>query len=257
MKPNKAKKQLKAGARFFLDRKITESDAMIELPRDITKHATSALRLKSGALISLFDGGGGEYLSKLVSGPDGEMKAEILQFLDSKTDTKLKISLTQSILPNEKMNLVVQKATELGIAEINVFKAERSSIRVKEDQVEKRKHHWRKVAIAACEQSGRTKIPKIRVYPSLTYFIETAANENTEQTKLILCPGGSTHLKDVVLKPVNLTIATGPEGGFSDEELAVAKLNGFIDVQLGPRTLRAETAGMSMTAIAQALWGDF
>ena len=257
MRPYKTKKQLKAGARFFLDQKINRSDPLIELPREIVKHATSALRLKKGALVSLFDGDGGEYLAKLVSVLDGEVRAEILQFLDSEADSKLRIALTQSILSNEKMNLIIQKSTELGIAEINIFRAERSSIKVETDQLEKRKHHWHKVAIAACEQSGRTKLPKIKVYPSLTHLIETAPNENAKQTGLILSPSGSANLKDLDLKPCNINIAIGPEGGFSDEEITIAKSNGFIDVKLGPRTLRAETAGISMTAIAQALWGDF
>ena len=257
METQKIKKQLKSGARFYLNRKIKENETFIELPRDITKHATSALRLKEGAFLNLFDEDGKEYLSILVAARDGKMKAEILQFLNSKTESPLKISLTQSILSNEKMNLVVQKVTELGVAEINIFKAERSSIKIDMDQLEKRKHHWHKVAIAACEQSGRTQIPKIKTYLSLASFLEHQLQENTKQTKLILSPNGSTYLKDIKVKPVDLNITIGPEGGFSETELAVAKSNDLIEIQLGPRTLRAETAGISMSAIAQALWGDF
>ena len=158
---------------------------------------------------------------------------------------------------HEKMSLVVQKATELGITEINVCKTDRSSISIETDQLKKRKVHWRRVAIAACEQSGRTQIPKINTYLSLTSCLEELPAENTEQTKLILSPQGSTRLKDISVSPANLNIAVGPEGGFSDDEIAFAKSTGFIEFQTGPRTLRAETAGISMAAIAQALWGDF
>ncbi|MFL2667581.1 MAG: 16S rRNA (uracil(1498)-N(3))-methyltransferase [Burkholderiales bacterium] len=257
MKPHKTKKQLKSGARFYLDRKIEENETLIDLPKEITRHATSALRLKVGALFTLFDNDGSEYISTLVTTPDGQIKADVLQFLDSKTESKLKVSLTQSILSNEKMSLVVQKATELGITEINVCKTDRSSISIETDQLKKRKVHWRRVAIAACEQSGRTQIPKINTFLSLTSCLEELPAENTEQTKLILSPQGSTRLKDISVSPANLNIAVGPEGGFSDDEIAFAKSTGFIEFQTGPRTLRAETAGISMAAIAQALWGDF
>ena len=103
----------------------------------------------------------------------------------------------------------------------------------------------------------RPQIPKIKTYLSLASFLEHQLQENTKQTKLILSPNGSTYLKDIKVKPVDLNITIGPEGGFSETELAVAKSNDLIEIQLGPRTLRAETAGISMSAIAQALWGDF
>lgn len=257
MEIHKIKNQLKSGARFYLDREINKNETIIELPREIMKHATSSLRLKEGAFLSLFDKNGREYLLTLVATTDGIIKAKILQLLASTAESILKISLTQSILSNEKMNLVIQKATELGIAEINIFKAKRSSIKINMDQLEKKKHHWYKVAVAACEQSGRTRIPKIKTYLSLESFLEQELKTNAKQTKFMLAPNGSTCLKDIKVKPINMNIIIGPEGGFSEDELATTKPNDIIEVRLGPRTLRSETAGISMIAIAQALWGDF
>ncbi|MDA1332227.1 MAG: 16S rRNA (uracil(1498)-N(3))-methyltransferase [Proteobacteria bacterium] len=257
MSLNHNTKQPKSGARFYFPRKINEDEILLELPKDIENHAKSSLRLKEGALFYLFDGSGGEYLAKLVIASNDRRMAEILNFSDVNPEPKLKISLVQSVMSNDKMNWLIQKATELGVQEINVFKAERSSLKIYAQQLEKKKLHWHKVAIAACEQSGRTKVPSVRTFLSLADYLETTCSTTIKETKIILSPSGSNTLKNIPRDQEKLTITIGPEGGFAAQELAMAKSNNFLELKLGPRILRAETAGISLVAISQALFGDF
>jgi 16S rRNA (uracil1498-N3)-methyltransferase len=155
------------------------------------------------------------------------------------------------------MNFLIQKATELGINEINIFKSERSSFKVDKDQLNKKKVHWNKVAIAACEQSGRTRIPKIETFQSLESLISGPSASEPTEAKLILCPKGSKTIEIITRPPERVVIAVGPEGGFTNQEVASAISCGFSDIRLGPRTLRTETAGISLIAGIQTLWGDF
>ena len=257
MKPFKDSKHTKAGARFYIDQAISDDTAVIDLPKEITKHALSSLRLKEGNLFHIFNGKGGEYLSKLILPPNGNAKAEIIAYETPNTESSLDICLVQSYLSNEKMNFLIQKATELGINEINIFKSERSSFKVDKDQLNKKKAHWNKVAIAACEQSGRTRIPKIETFQSLESLISGPSASEPTEAKLILCPKGSKTIEIITRPPERVVIAVGPEGGFTKQEVASAISYGFSDVRLGPRTLRTETAGISLIAGIQTLWGDF
>ena len=257
MSLNRDTNKPKSGARFYLHRKISEGETLLELPKDIANHAKSSLRLKEDSLFYLFDGSGGEYLAKLVIASNHRLMAEILSFSDVRLESDLKILLVQSFMSNDKMNWLIQKATELGVSEINVFKAERSSIKIDAPQLEKKKTHWHKIAIAACEQSGRTKIPVIRTFLTLADYLETSESTDTKETKIILSPTGSNNINNIPRDQEAFTIVIGPEGGFTEQELAIAKSNHFLEVRLGPRTLRAETAGISLVAISQALFGDF
>ncbi|MEJ6564126.1 MAG: 16S rRNA (uracil(1498)-N(3))-methyltransferase [Burkholderiales bacterium] len=256
MSLNHDTKQPKSGARFYLCRKIREGETLVELPKDIANHAKSALRLKEGALFYLFDGTGGEYLAKLVMATNGSLMAEIINFSAVNLESELKISLVQSVMSNDKMNWLIQKATELGVNEINIFKAERSALKIDTQLLEKKKLHWHKVAIAACEQSGRTKIPSIRTFLSLSDYLASSSSTNAKETKIVLSPSGSNTPQNIPRDQEKLIITIGPEGGFTDQELIMAKSNNFLDIRLGPRTLRAETAGISLIAISQALFGD-
>ena len=256
MSLNHDTKQPKSGARFYLCRKIREGETLVELPKDIANHAQSGLRFNEGALFYSFDGTGGEYLAKLVIASNGSLMAEIINFSDVNPESELKISLVQSVMSNDKMNWLIQKATELGVNEINIFKAERSALKIDAQMLEKKKMHWHKVAIAACEQSGRTKIPSIKTFLSLSNYLENSLSTNAKETRIILSPSGSNTPQNIPPGQEKLTITIGPEGGFTDHELFMAKSNAFLDMRLGPRTLRAETAGISLIAISQALFGD-
>ena len=221
----------------------------LTLPEDAAHHAARVLRLREGDAVVLFDGRGGEYAARLGMPGRGQVVAEIGERSDPQRESPLEITLLQAVSTSDKMDFTVQKAVELGVAAIQPVFSEKSVVRLSGEREAKKLAHWRRIAIAACEQCGRNRIPEIREpLPLERYAAPTG-------TKILLSPAGNGRLTELAKGP--LTLAAGPEAGFSDAEEQRLLRAGFVAVRLGPRVLRTETAALAALAALNALAGDF
>ena len=228
--------------------------ARVALPESAAAHLTRVLRLREGDACVLFNGDGHDYDARLVSLGKRETLAEIGDARTVDNESPLRIVLLQGIARGEKMDLILQKATELGVARIVPVDAERTEVRLDAARLEKRLAHWRSVVASACEQSGRARIPDVMPPRGLA---EAAHALHADTLKLTLDPFGE-HRFDT-LSPVNvagIVIGIGPEGGWSEKDRIILRTHGFSGLRLGPRVLRTETAGLAAIAALQAKFGD-
>lgn len=227
--------------------------ATVALPEDARAHLTRVLRLREGDPVVLFNGDGHDYPARLI-GAGPRASAEILAREPAlAAEAALTITLVQALARGEKMDWIIQKATELGVARIVPVVTQRSEVRLDGERADRRLAHWRKVAIGACEQCGRARVPEIAPPRSLHAAIETLA----EPLRIALDPDGDGRLADLPSSPASaLAFAVGPEGGFDDHELAAFGRAGWRRLRLGARILRTETAGMAAIAALLALAGD-
>jgi len=228
--------------------------AVVELPAEAAHHAVKVLRLAEGDPVVLFDGRGGQWLARLV--PAGRTVRAVLEAFDeAEREAPLAITLAQGLPAADKMDWIVQKGVELGVARFVPVAARRSVIRLSGERMERRVAHWRGVAVAACEQSGRNRVPEVAPLIDLPQFLGAAAEDNG--MRLLLSPEAGESLRELPPPAGPVTLLVGPEGGFEENELLAAAAAGFRPVRLGPRVLRTETAGLAAAAAMMALWGDF
>lgn len=241
--------------RLFVDSPLIPGQTL-PLPREACGHALRVLRLKAGDTVTLFNGNGQEYHATLASADPRAASVHVEGMDAPERESPLHITLIQSLARGEKMDWIIQKATELGVSRIWPVTSERSEVRLDGTRGEKRLEHWRAVAIAACEQCGRNVVPEIRPPGSLTSALALHPAKDAE-TRWMLHPGGATRLRSAGPGAANTMLAVGPEGGFSDNDLAALRGAGFRALELGPRILRTETAGLAAIAALQACYGDF
>jgi 16S rRNA (uracil1498-N3)-methyltransferase len=228
--------------------------ATVELPPEAAHHATKVLRMNDGDEVILFDGHGGEWFGSLRR--VGKTMSVVLEtFDDSDREPPLSITLAQGLPAADKMDWIMQKAVELGVAAIRPVACRRSVIRLSGERMERRVAHWQAVAVAACEQCQRNRVPEVAPLVDLPQFLGGSAGDNG--LRLILAPEAETRLAALPKPSGPVTLLIGPEGGFDEGELAAAASAGFQSVSLGPRVLRTETAGLAALAAMMALWGDF
>ena len=224
--------------------------ARIELPPDAAHHAARVLRLSPGDAVVLFDGTGGEYEGFVHSAARGSVVVETAAHHSLERESPLHVTLLQALTSTDRMDFIIQKAVELGVAAIQPVLSGKSVVRLSGARAVTRLEHWRRVAISACEQCGRNRLPEIRQ----PLPVERCALAGGSAGAL-LSPRGEIGLKDFVRNP--LTIAVGPEAGFEAEEERRLLAAGFVPVRLGPRVLRTETAALAALAALNALQGDF
>jgi 16S rRNA (uracil1498-N3)-methyltransferase len=218
---------------------------------DAAQHVSKALRLKAGDSITVFDGRGGEYEAVLQRIDRDRVDVKVGAFRDIDREPVLQVGLVQGLPEADKMDWIIQKAVELGVAWIQPIVCDRSVVRLSAERAAKRAAHWRRVAISACEQSGRNQVPEVRAtLPFQGWIAEPATT-----TRLMLKPGAPA-LASRVRPEEPFELVVGPEGGFSERELDLASSR-CEAVSLGPRVLRTETAPLAALAVIQALWGDF
>lgn len=218
-------------------------------------HALRVMRVKVDDFLILFNGDGFEYRGRVSNINKKNINVEILSKEKNNSESSININLFQSISSNEKMDMVIQKATELGVSSIQPIFTSRSTIKLSMDRTKKRLIHWKQVSISACEQSGRSKIPTIR---SPIGFDQISEGIKTNSLNLLLHPDNleeSSNLPNEYSGDINVFI--GPEGGFSQDEVLLLKKQNCINIQLGPRILRTETAPLAIIAILQYKYGDF
>lgn len=229
----------------------------LDLPENAARHAGRVLRLRAGDEIVLFDGTGSEYGARIAEVGRDRVAVEIADRREIDREAPIHVTLVQALQSGDKMDLTIQKAVELGAVGIVPVAARRSVLRLEGERAIKRVEHWRGVAIAACEQSGRNRVPAIDDIEPLNRWLERPAAANT--LRLMLAPGAGLTLA-AVARPsgdARIELLIGAEGGLAPEELDKAEQAGFIGVRLGPRILRTETAGLAALAAMQCLWGDF
>ncbi len=236
-------------SRFFIDAPL--SLGRHELPEAQAHYIGRVLRLTPGAAVQLFDGSGREYLGELVEVGKKSVSVELHEAFDGLAEPALRIHLGQGLSRGERMDWAIQKATELGVAEITPLVSERCEVRLKDERADKRLAHWRQIAISACEQCGRSVLPVIHAPASLDDWQRQVQAE----LKLVLHPVAEPLASHA--RPSSLAFLIGPEGGLSDAEVEQAKHHGFHAARLGPRVLRTETAPVVALSVAQQLWGDF
>ena len=242
---------------FFVPDAIAPG-ATPELPDEAAHHAVRVLRLSDGAAVELFDGRGGAWRARLkIAGK--KVLAVLDAFADAECESPLAVTLVQCLPAADKMDWVVQKGTELGLAAIQPVAARRSVIKLSGERMERRVQHWQQVAVSACEQCGRNRPPAVAPIVDLPQYLGRMAAQNPDhnEARWILAPGGAGSLRGLPAPTGPVVLLVGPEGGFEDEELKAARVAGFQPLTLGPRVMRTETAGMAAVAALMALWGDF
>ena len=228
---------------------------IITLDEFASHHALRVMRVKVDDFLVLFNGDGFEYRGRVSDINKKTINVEILSKEKNNSESPININLFQSISSNEKMDMVIQKATELGVSSIQPIFTSRSTIKLSLDRTKKRLIHWKQVSISACEQSGRSKIPTIK---SPIEFDQISEGIKTNSLNLLLHPDNleeSSNLPNEYSGDINIFI--GPEGGFSQDEVLLLKKQNCINIQLGPRILRTETAPLAIIAILQYKYGDF
>jgi 16S rRNA (uracil1498-N3)-methyltransferase len=245
--------------RIFVDAALT-SGVALQLPPEQTQHLTRVLRLQVGAALRLFNAQGGEFDATIESIRKHDATVLVGGHHAVERESPLQVTLLQGIARGEKMDLILQKAAELGVTAVVPVTTARSTVRL-DDATAQRKHaHWQGVLIGACEQCGRNAIPALAVPAGLT----AAMVNDVSQLKLLLEPGAdATSLKTLIaaafhtaMRNPTICLLVGPEGGLDPQEVQLAKQAGFASCQLGPRVLRTETAALAALAALQALAGD-
>jgi 16S rRNA (uracil1498-N3)-methyltransferase len=226
--------------------------AQFTLSPEAAQHVSRALRLKAGDSITVFDGRGGEYAAVLQRIDKDRVDVKVGAFHDVEREAALRIGLVQGLPEADKMDWIIQKAVELGVTWIQPIICDRSVVRLSGERAARREAHWRRVAISACEQSGRNQVPEVR--PTLGFMSWIAVPASQE--RWVLKPGAAPlAARSAPAQPFELLV--GPEGGLSERELDLALGRGCEPVSLGPRVLRTETAPVAALAAIHALWGDF
>lgn len=244
--------------RGFVDIELVVGQEAV-LGEDLANHLTRVLRLRSGDSVQLFNGDGREYRATLTSLERKRTLARVEDEVSPLPESPLRLTLAQGLCRGEKMDLVLQKATELGVLAIQPLATERTEVRLDAEREMRRVAHWRQVVASACEQSGRARLPELAAPLSLPNWLvqmdATLPPENAQSIRLMLDPEGDASLRDLSVA-TDAILAVGPEGGFSENEGALLQRMGFVRLRLGPRVLRTETAGLAAIAALQSHWGD-
>lgn len=225
----------------------------LALPESAANHLARVLRLREGDACVLFNGDGHDYDARIATIGKREVMAEILSARAIDNESPLRITLLQGIARGEKMDLILQKATELGVAAIVPVTAERTEVKLDAERAGKRVAHWRSVVASACEQSGRARLPALSPPAALA---DAARDAGDHAVRLTLDPAGDVSLATVGIPSGAVVVAIGPEGGWSPRDRQTLAAAGFTGLRLGPRVLRTETAGLAAIAALQSRFGD-
>lgn len=226
--------------------------ARVSLTGSAAAHAQRVLRLGPGDALTLFNGDGHDYPSLIAGSGRGTVEVTVEGRGDARPESPLAVTLMQGIARSERMDLMVQKATELGVAAILPVTTARSVVRLDRDTRERKLSHWRGIAVAACEQCGRARIPSIGAPVALAECLGAPA----AGSRLLLAPDAPLSLADAARGESSVEVLVGPEGGLEDGERDAALAAGFRTCRLGPRVLRSETAAIAALAILQSVAGD-
>lgn len=227
-------------------------DQTFEPDAGLTRHL-QVTRAQPGDFITLFNGDGHNYSATVVEMGKRHSRLTVTGQTANPCESPLETILVQSVASNDHLDYALQKAVECGVSQIDLVWAERSQGRLSGERLEKRMQHWQGVVLAACEQSGRSRVPALNAPQSL----EARLAQPDDTTRYILAPGGLTTLQQLPASCARVSVLVGPEGGFTAREQEQATAAGWLALMLGPRVLRTETAGPVALALLQARWGDY
>jgi 16S rRNA (uracil1498-N3)-methyltransferase len=226
--------------------------SFVELEQQASHHINKVLRMQEGDSIILFNGDGFDYTARIDSIHKKSLSASINDAIVRETESPLSIHLGIGISKGDRMDWIMQKATELGVTAITPLFTERTEVRLKGERLEKKHLHWQQIIISACEQSGRSVLTKLA--PATRIDLWTTSND--AEKKFVL-HHRSTQSLDSEDTPKSIALLVGPEGGLSEAEIKAAEKQNFDALALGPRVLRTETAPLAALSVLQYLWGDF
>ncbi len=242
-------------ARFHVDL-IPAPGAELALPPNASRHV-QVLRLQPGGQITLFDGRGGQWQAEVLAIGRKTVSARVLAQQAVECELICRVTLALGMPANERMDALVEKATELGVAQIAPLVCERSVLRVAGDRAERKAAHWQAIAVAACEQSGRNQLPLVAPPRALRDWLADLPPPCPPELRLLLSlsPGAAPLARVLMDRPRTgaTTVLSGPEGGLSPTEIALAEGLGFMPVSLGARVLRADTAPLAALSVIAAL----
>jgi 16S rRNA (uracil1498-N3)-methyltransferase len=237
--------------RVFVDGALSPG-SLVELPADTAAHLAKVLRARSGDELILFSGDGREFAGAIETVRGSRVSASVGDARDVDRESPLSVTLVQCVPRGDRMDFIVQKATELGVVRIVPVLSQRSVVRLDERQAQSKAAHWRAIAVSACEQCGRNRLPKIAAPCQLINYLGGPAGTDA---RLVLEPDHEPRGTTMNLAAA-VEIAIGPEGGFASDELEAFRVAGFSRIRLGPRILRTETAAIAAVAWLQARFGD-
>ncbi|MBX9901385.1 MAG: 16S rRNA (uracil(1498)-N(3))-methyltransferase [Burkholderiaceae bacterium] len=231
-----------------------EVGAQIALP-DSTAHHVFVLRLAAGDSIELFNGEGGAFVATLTEISKKQVHAEVKVFLPREAELPFSLTLAQALPEGSKMDWIIEKAVELGVNTIQALSAQRSVVKLSGERAEKKYAHWQGIIEAAAAQCGRNRLCHLNPISDVTRWLA----QQDMHKRILLSPRADQSLAQWAQHhPAQaVTLMIGPEGGFSDNEEALAVERGCLMLGMGPRVLRTETAGIAATSILSAIWGGF
>jgi 16S rRNA (uracil1498-N3)-methyltransferase len=219
---------------------------------DAAHHLINVLRVKISQAIVVFNGDGGCFDVDIVGISKKSVVILPRHFHQDNRESPLQLTLIQGISRGQHMDYTVQKAVELGVTAIVPVFTTFSNVKLTDERASKRLDHWQKIIIGACEQSGRNIVPVIRQPVALEEWVSA----DTNRLRLVLHPDAADSLSAIKMENSGLSLLCGPEGGLSDQELAICLAGGYEKVTIGPRILRTETAALAAIAICQSRFGD-
>jgi 16S rRNA (uracil1498-N3)-methyltransferase len=229
-------------------------ESQVELTGDAARHVGKVLRLRAGDEIVIFAGDGLEYDARIDTLTRERVTATVGAAREPGTESGLDVTLLQGICRSQRMDLLIQKATELGVRSIRPVNCERGVVRLDGDRGLRKIGHWRKIAISASEQSGRVRVPDVAPPASLDDALRAVPDDTS--ARMVLDPRSESKLGTSLAGARRVALLVGPEGGLTDGERTTARSHGFVAVRLGPRILRTETAPLAALSILQYLAGD-
>ncbi|MCZ6560350.1 MAG: 16S rRNA (uracil(1498)-N(3))-methyltransferase [Gammaproteobacteria bacterium] len=242
-------------SRIYHDQPLAGS-TRATLGKSASRHLVRVLRLGVGARVIVFDGSGAEYPAIISEIGDARVAVALAEPHYPKIESPIDITLAQGLVRGERMDLILQKATELGVRRIIPVAMERCVTRLSQNRLEKRMRHWDGVVIGACEQSGRTVLPVIETMQGSAELIDNSS-ESEYALRLLLQADSATGINDTEQPPTGrILLWVGPEGGFAESESSAAIAKGFSPLRMGPRVLRTETAGLVALSLLQTRFGD-
>jgi 16S rRNA (uracil1498-N3)-methyltransferase len=227
------------------------SDTLVVLEPEPSQHLTRVLRLRVGDSVTLFDGSGGAYPGNITAADKRHVQVLTGSRLQQECESPLSIHLGIAISRGERMDWLVQKSTELGVRSLTPLSTEHTGVKLTGDRAAKKIQHWQHIAISACEQCGRNRVPTIHPLQTLDSWLESTVAER----KFVLHHRADSNAT-AGEAPTSTALLVGPEGGLSEGEIETAEQAGYISLRLGPRVLRTETAPLAASAILQGWWGD-
>jgi len=239
--------------RLYIPQELIEGEDL-SVTGQTAHHVTNVLRLRSGAPVSVFDGKGCEHHAIAKTIKRTEIILEVAGATAALQESSLDITLLQGIARNDRMDLILQKAVELGVKTIQPLWMQRSQARLKGNRLDKRCNHWQGVIVSACEQCGRATLPRLEAAMNYSDWMDA---RNSSGPCFLLQPDSEIGLGALQPPDDRIHVLVGPEGGSSVDEQMQAKSAGFLGIRLGARILRTETAAIAALAGMQTLWGDF